>query len=170
MSVKVILCFIRSPETNLEFSGIFLKCICQKVARLYIMGWSGSLTDSTLRPDYLLGGVDHSKTITILQGPEDCCEHSQDQSARYLLWEDGLIFRQGLRRTDEWTNMLGTHGALCGHQAVHKGSSKQRNLPISPVSPLLLKRKKRILQMYFLSSCSCLKAGAPCSAHTLKGW
>lgn len=63
------------------------------------MGWTGSLTDSSLRPYYLLGGVDHSKTIPKLQGPENCGEHSHDQSARYLLWEERLIFRQGL--TDE---------------------------------------------------------------------
>lgn len=64
------------------------------MAQLYIMGWTGRL-----RPYYLLGGVDHSKTITKLQGPENCGEHSQYQSARYLLWEERLIFTQG--RTHE---------------------------------------------------------------------
>lgn len=67
----------------------------------YVTGWTGS----RLRPEYLLGGVDHSETVAKLQGPENCGQHSHYQSARYLLREERLMFRQGQRRTDEWTHM-----------------------------------------------------------------
>lgn len=64
---------------------------------IYVSGWTGS----RLRPEYLLGGVDHSETVAKLQGPENCGQHSHYQSARYLLWEVRLMFRQGQRHTDE---------------------------------------------------------------------
>lgn len=76
--------------SNLEFLCIFLFVSLSKSGQVVYHGLG-----------YLLGGVDHSKTITKLQGPENSSEHSHDQSACYLLWEDGLIFRQGHRRTDE---------------------------------------------------------------------
>lgn len=57
--------------------------------------WCSCMIGSRLRPVYLLGGVDHSKTVAKLQRPQNGSEDSHYQSACYLLWEERLIFRQG---------------------------------------------------------------------------